>query len=40
MGCVSKDADIEMDFDLIDNDTALFALDNVIYKMMRAPAAQ
>jgi hypothetical protein len=37
MGCVSNDADIGMDFDLIDQDTALFALDNVIYKMVRAP---
>jgi hypothetical protein len=36
MGCVSNDADIEMDFDLIDHDTAVFALDNVIYKMVRA----
>ena len=31
-------ADIEMDFDLIDHDTAVFALNNVIYKMVRAPA--
>ena len=38
MGCVSNDADIEMDFDLIDRDTAVFALNNVIYKMVRAPA--
>ncbi|HUL07305.1 MAG TPA: hypothetical protein VLV76_13300 [Candidatus Acidoferrum sp.] len=38
MGCVSNDADIEMDFDLIDHDTAVFALNNVIYKMVRAPA--
>ncbi len=38
MGCVRNDADIEMDFDLIDHDTAVFALDNVIYKMVRAPA--
>ena len=38
MGCVSSDADIEMDFDLIDRDTAVFALNNVIYKMVRAPA--
>lgn len=36
MGCVSSDADIEMDFDLIDHDTAAFALNNVIYKMVRA----
>jgi hypothetical protein len=38
MGCISGDADIEMDFDLIDHDTAVFALNNVIYKMVRAPA--
>jgi len=35
MGCVSNDADIEMDFDLVDHDTAMFALDNVIYTMVR-----
>jgi hypothetical protein len=35
MGCVGNDADIEMDFDLIDHDTAVFALNNVIYKMVR-----
>ena len=40
MGRVSNDADIEMDFDLIDHDTAVFALNNVIYKMVRAAAAQ
>lgn len=38
MGCVSNDADIEMDFDLIDHDTAVFALNNVIYKMVRLRA--
>lgn len=38
MGCVSNDADIEMDFDLIDHDTAVFALNNVIYRMVRTPA--
>ena len=38
MGCISNDADIEMDFDLIDHDTAVFALNNVIYRMVRAPA--
>jgi len=38
MGCVRNDADIGMDFDLIDHDTAVFALNNVIYKMVRAPA--
>jgi hypothetical protein len=32
-----NDADIDMDFALIDHDTAVFALDNVIYKMVRAP---
>jgi hypothetical protein len=38
MGCISNDADIEMDFDLIDRDTAVFALNNVIYRMVRASA--
>ena len=38
MGCVSNDADIEMDFALIDHDTEVFGLNNVIYKMVRAPA--
>ena len=37
MGCISSDADIEMDFDLVDRDTAVFALNNVIYRMVRAP---
>jgi hypothetical protein len=37
MGCIRNDADIDMDFALIDHDTAVFALDNVIYKMVRAP---
>ena len=32
-----NDADIDMDFALIDRDTAVFAPDNVIYKMVRAP---
>lgn len=35
MSCVSGDADISMDFDLIDEDIAVFALDNMIYKMQR-----
>lgn len=38
MGCVSNDADIEMDFALVDHDTAVFGLNNVIYRMVRAPA--
>ena len=40
MGCIRSDADIEMDFDLVDHDTAVFALNNVIYKMVRKPSAQ
>jgi hypothetical protein len=35
LGCVRDDADIGMDFSLIDADTAVFALDNVIYRMVR-----
>lgn len=35
MGCVSGDADIGMDFDLIDEDVVVFALDNMIYRMQR-----
>ena len=38
VGCVSNEADIEMDFALIDHDTAVFGLNNVIYRMRRAPA--
>jgi len=38
MGCVSNEADIEMDFALIDHDTAVFGLNNVIYRMKRALA--
>ncbi|MGH6927439.1 MAG: hypothetical protein ACREEV_03900 [Dongiaceae bacterium] len=36
LGCVRDDADIGMDFSLVDADTALFALDNVVYRMVRA----
>lgn len=39
MGCVRDDADIGMDFALIDADTAVFALDNIIYKMTRKTAS-
>jgi hypothetical protein len=35
LACVRDGADIGMDFSLIDADTALFALDNVIYRMVR-----
>nr|WP_298683788.1 hypothetical protein [uncultured Dongia sp.] len=38
MACISGDADIGMDFDLIDEDIAVFALDNMIYKMKRVKA--
>ena len=30
-----NDADIEMDFHLVDRDTAIFGLNNVIYRMKR-----
>jgi hypothetical protein len=35
MVCVAGGADISMDFDLVDESTALFALDNMIYRMRR-----
>jgi hypothetical protein len=35
LACVRADADVGMDFSLVDADTALFALDNVIYRMVR-----
>lgn len=35
MSCISGDADISMDFDLVSEDTAVFALDNMIYTMKR-----
>lgn len=38
MGCIAGDADIAMDFDMIDEDFAVFALDNMIYKMKRVAA--
>jgi hypothetical protein len=38
-GCMSIDADIEMDFPMIDNDTIVFGLNNVVYTMKRADAA-
>lgn len=38
MGCIAGDADISMDFDMIDQDMAVFALDNMIYKMTRVKA--
>ncbi|MBK8160602.1 MAG: hypothetical protein IPK59_18150 [Rhodospirillaceae bacterium] len=38
MSCISDVADISMDFDLIDQDTAVFALDNMIYRMKRVAA--
>jgi hypothetical protein len=39
-GCLRSDADIEMDYAFVDNDTAVFGLNNVIYTMKRAPAAK
>jgi hypothetical protein len=38
MGCPAGDADISMDFDIIDEGVAVFALDNMIYKMKRVTA--
>ena len=38
LACVRDDADIGMDFSLVDEDTALFALDNIIYRMVREQA--
>jgi hypothetical protein len=38
LACVRDDADIGMDFSLVDENTALFALDNVIYRMVRQQA--
>ena len=35
---ISGDAVFGMDFDLIDEDIAVFALDNMIYKMKRVKA--
>jgi hypothetical protein len=35
LACVRDAADIGMDFSLVDADTALFALDNIIYRMVR-----
>ena len=35
MQCASGNADIEMDFDLVSEDTAVFAVDNIIYTMRR-----
>jgi hypothetical protein len=36
--CVRSDADIEMDFHLVDRDTIVFGLDNIIYRMKRQRA--
>ena len=33
--CLRTDADVEMDYALVDPSTALFGLDNVVYKMKR-----
>ncbi|MFO1464290.1 MAG: hypothetical protein U1F66_10985 [bacterium] len=34
-GCLRSDADMEMDFALVDKDTAVFGLNNMVYKMKR-----
>ena len=39
-GCLRSDADVEMDYAFVDNDTALFGLDNVIYPIKRVAAAK
>lgn len=36
-GCVSPQADFDMDFAMVDPDTIVFALNNVIYRLKRAP---
>ena len=35
--CLRNDADIEMDFHLVDRDTAIFGLNDMIYRMKRQP---
>jgi hypothetical protein len=37
LACVRGEADVSMDFALVDADTAVFALDNIIYRMRRSP---
>jgi hypothetical protein len=34
-GCLRTDADLEIDFAMVDHDTAMFGLNNVVYKMKR-----
>ena len=36
-GCVSSQADFDMDFAMVDPDTLVFALNNVVYRLKRAP---
>ena len=38
MSCIADNADIGMDFDIIEDGIAVFALDNMIYKMQRVKA--
>ncbi len=35
--CLRNDADIEMDFHLVDHDTIVFGFNNIIYRMKRQP---
>lgn len=35
--CLRSDADIEMDFHLVDHDTIVFGLNDIIYRMKRQP---
>ena len=39
-GCIRSDADLEMDYAFIDNDTAVFGLNDIIYTMKRAAPAR
>ena len=35
--CLRRDADIEMDYHMIDRDTVVFGLNDVVYRMKRRP---
>ena len=35
--CMRQDADIEMDFHLVDKDTIVFGLNDIVYRMKRQP---
>jgi hypothetical protein len=40
VGCLRSDADLEMDFAMVDHNTLVFALNNVIYRMKRVATAR